>query len=179
MLPHRRNMLNETETALNVNAPCSCKYSIIFCLTSQSEPRILFRSPRSVVGWFPPYTKIRTDGCCLSNQHSASTHIIHWIQTCVLIWILSNRTAHWFIGFCDWILLREKTLWVVQDRRSSFDISSVSRCFQFVNTYSSEFTCFLLPNLAENRPFMLTVYFFLYWYYFFIFATCFCRISRN
>lgn len=50
MLPHRRNMLNETETALNVNAPCSCKYSIIFCLTSQSEPRILFRSPRSVVG---------------------------------------------------------------------------------------------------------------------------------
>lgn len=108
MLPHRRNMLNETETALNVNAPCSCKYSIIFCLTSQSEPRILFRSPRSVVGWFPPYAKIRTDGCCLSNQHSASTHIIHWIQTRVLIWILSNRTAHWFIGFCDWILLREK-----------------------------------------------------------------------
>lgn len=50
MLPHRRNMLNETETALNVNAPCSCKYSIIFCLTSQSEPRIRFRSPRSVVG---------------------------------------------------------------------------------------------------------------------------------
>lgn len=62
MLPHRRNMLNETETALNVNAPCSCKYSIIFCLTSQSEPRILFRSPWSVVGWFPPYTKYAPTG---------------------------------------------------------------------------------------------------------------------
>lgn len=38
-------MLNETETALNVNSPCSCKYSIIFCLMFQPEPRIRFRSP--------------------------------------------------------------------------------------------------------------------------------------
>lgn len=38
-------MLNETETALNVNSPCSCKYSIIFYLLFQPEPRIRFRSP--------------------------------------------------------------------------------------------------------------------------------------
>ena len=80
MLPHRRNMLNETETALNVNAPCSCKYSIIFCLMFQPEPRIRFRSPPVRCRMIPAVRK-NTHRRVLSFKSAFRKHTYYTLNT--------------------------------------------------------------------------------------------------
>lgn len=159
----------------SVRRECSIIFGLI---TSRYKPRIRLRSPRFVVGWFPPHTKSAHRRCQLSYRHSASIHIKYermiWAESKSIRIGLRNALCVRWLNFCC-----GKKLAVNHAGSPQLILTYFGYCttiFSICQHLNIRIICFLLPNRAENCIFEFTVYIFPNRYDFFIFATYFCRI---